>query len=282
MVTPTRPRVAPHKRPYNAMGKASGISDPETTVNCACQTREWLVTKPQQPQWPPVMSLGEESSTFWTSACFSIHPSPPGREWTLSVGKSSVPSPATQHMASHWIKGLSDVLRSTSSHFLLSSTLFSTRGVGDCAGCVMNSAGTMISGRNGMEVIFLEYKSNRISVEVTQKKLIDLHPPQYTDKSSLPGPSGVMKKRLIKSSCQKQPTLHLSGDVPQPLRRRGGGRTGLPGPGQALPCSSLVWDYSNFNTIRFLGLRLFPKLLCISTLHCAHIKITTEGSIRAR
>ena len=41
-----------------------------------------------------------------------------------------------------------------SSHFLPSLILFSPWGMGDCAASVINSAGTIISGRNGMEIIF--------------------------------------------------------------------------------------------------------------------------------
>lgn len=41
---------------------------------------------------------------------------------------------------------------------------------------------------------------------------------------------------------------------------------------QALLYFSLVWDYSGFNTLRFSGLRLFPRLLCISIQHCARTK----------
>lgn len=97
--------------------------------------------------------------------------------------------------------------------------------------------------------------------------------PQYTDKSSLPGPSGVMEKQLIKFGCRKQPALGSPGTShTQAPGHRGWSTPVCRCQAQALPYFSLVWDYSSFNTIRFLGLRLFPKLLCISVLPCAHIK----------
>ena len=102
--------------------------------------------------------------------------------------------------------------------------------------------------------------------------MIDLYSPQYTDKSSLPGPSGVMKKQLIKFSCQKQPALGSRGKFHSPQGGSGWSTPVCRGPVQALLYFSLVWDYSGFNTLRFSGLRLFPRLLCISIQHCARTK----------
>ena len=96
--------------------------------------------------------------------------------------------------------------------------------------------------------------------------------PQYTDKSSLLGPSGVMKKQLIKFSCQKQPALGSPGTSHNPPGHRGWSPPVGRGQARALLYFSLVRDYLSFNTIRFSGLRLFPKLLCISIHPSAHSK----------
>ena len=94
-----------------------------------------------------------------------------------------------------------------------------------------------------------------------------------------------MKKQLIKLGCQTQPTLHLLGDVPWPLGHGGGAggcgeHTRVQGPSSGFVCFSLLWDYWSFNAVRFLGLRLFPELLCISISYCAHIKAQPEEGFR--
>lgn len=73
-----------------------------------------------------------------------------------------------------------------------------------------------------------------------------------------------MKKKTVNKIQLSKAACSDDGDVPQSLGHRGWGAQVCRSQAQTRLYFSLVWDYLSFNTIRFLGLRLFPKLLCIS------------------
>lgn len=129
-------------------GGCSQVTSPRTC------SKLWLITQTQQPQWPPATLLGKGSFTFWTSRVFLNSSVAPTMRNKLFCRQD------LNELSCHRAHGLTlnkGSLESSdppSSHFLLSLILFSPWGMGICAAGVINSAGTIISGRKGMEIIF--------------------------------------------------------------------------------------------------------------------------------